>query len=391
MEVFMSRSTLFGLVVSVSILASTLAPVARGQQIHELYYDGSKWSDQGLDSAEANIYSGLGAFFTTPNDQLHVYYCVGAPGGGLTDVHQLFYNGTNWSDQDLTTLAGAPQAAQSPIAGFSIGNYQYVYYNDPRGHVHQLLYNNFNWTDSDLTQITGALYSWSSALVAFSTNPAIHVYYMDGNLHINQLFTADGSHWQNQYLTETTGGASGSENSPLNGIAAFNVNNYQYLYFVAGTGHVHEFFYNNATWSDRDLTQLSKTPPVDPSILNNMAAVAVPGTKKLRVYLLNNANHIFQLASSNNVTWAGSDLTKKTKGPQPNNYTNLFASVDSTNKQVSVYYESGGYVNHMIQYSSGWTNENLTALTGGPLEWNLTSMAGFNLSHTRYLFYNAVE
>jgi hypothetical protein len=98
MEVFVSRSTILELVVSVSVFASTLAPVACGQQIHELYYDGSKWSDQGLDSAEANIYSGLGAFFTTPNDQLHVYYCVGAPGGGLTDVHQLFYNGTNWSD-----------------------------------------------------------------------------------------------------------------------------------------------------------------------------------------------------------------------------------------------------------------------------------------------------
>jgi hypothetical protein len=109
------------------------------------------------------------------------------------------------------------------------------------------------------------------------------------------------------------------------------------------------------------------------------------------VYVLNNANHIFQLASSNNVTWAGSDLTKKTKAPQPNNYTNLFATVDSTNKEVSVYYESGGYVIHMIQYSSGWTIENLTALTGGPLEWNETSMPGFNLGHTRYLFYDAVE
>ena len=77
--------------------------------------------------------------------------------------------------------------------------------------------------------------------------------------------------------------------------------------------------------------------------------------------------------------------------PRIISYTNLFATVDSTNKEVSVYYESGGYVIHMIQYSSGWTIENLTALTGGPLEWNLTSMAGFNLSHTRYLFYNAVE
>jgi len=184
--------------------------------------------------------------------------------------------------------------------------------------------------------------------------------------------------------------ATGSENGPLNGIAAFNVGNYQYLFFVAGTGHVHEFFYNNIRWADADLTQLSKTAPVNEgAILNNIAAVAIPGTKKMRVYLLNNANHIFQLASSDNVTWSGSDLTKKSKGPQPNSNTNLFALVDSTNKQVSVYYESGGRVNQMTQLPSGWTNEDLTALTGGPLEFDLTSMAGFSLNGGRYLFYNA--
>jgi hypothetical protein len=53
---------------------------------------------------------------------------VGGP-GDYTDVHQLFYNGMNWSDQDLTTLAKSPQATEGPVAAFSIGNYQYVYYN----------------------------------------------------------------------------------------------------------------------------------------------------------------------------------------------------------------------------------------------------------------------
>ena len=373
----------FGLLVSFAALPTF------GQQIHELYYNGSQWTDQGLKSGEANWFSGIAGFATTPNEQLHVYYPVGGA-GDYTDIHQLFYNGTSWSDQDLTTLVGAPQATETPMTGFSVGNFQYVFYNDAHDHVHQLLYNNLNWTDSDLTAITGSPMSFDTALVAFSTNPAIHVYFMDINLHIHQLFTADGTNWADQDLTSITGGTIGSENGPLNGIAAFNVGNYQYLFFVAGTGHVHEFFYNNIRWADADLTQLSKTAPVNEgAILNNIAAVAIPGTKKMRVYLLNNGNHIFQLASSDNVTWSGSDLTKKSKGPQPNSNTNLFALVDSTNKQVSVYYESGGRVNQMTQLPSGWTNEDLTALTGGPLEFDLTSMAGFSLNGGRYLFYNA--
>jgi hypothetical protein len=152
---------------------------------------------------------------------------------------------------------------------------------------------------------------------------------------------------------------------------------------------VHEFFYNNIRWADADLTQLSKTAPLQPFVQNNMAAVAIPGTKKLRVYFLSNANHVMQLGSSNNTTWSGSDLTKLTKSAAASPYTDFCASVDPTNKQVSVYYESGGHVNHMIQYSSGWENEDLTLLTGGPIEFPLTGIAGFSLNGGRYLFYNA--
>jgi hypothetical protein len=207
------------------LLVSLAALPAYGQQIHELYFNGSQWTDQGLNSGEANWYSGIAGFATTPNDQLHVYYPVGGP-GDYTDIHQLFYNGTSWSDQDLTALVGAPPATETPMAGFSVGNFQYVFYNSGgNAHVHQLLYNNLNWTDSDLTAITGAPMSFDTALVAFSTNPAIHVFFMDMNMRIHQLFSADGTNWEDQDLTSITGGTIGSENSPLNGIAAFNVGN----------------------------------------------------------------------------------------------------------------------------------------------------------------------
>jgi hypothetical protein len=85
----------------------------------------------------------MAGFYTMPSDQFHVYYCVGGP-GDYTDVHQLFYNGMNWSDQDLTTLAkSAPSHRRSGrwLLNFSIwqlSNYQYVYYNDVHSRAHQL-------------------------------------------------------------------------------------------------------------------------------------------------------------------------------------------------------------------------------------------------------------
>jgi len=59
--------------------------------------------------------------------------------------------------------------------------------------------------------------------------------------------------------------------------------------------------YNNSSWSDTDLTVTAKT--VRPS-LSGEAAFVIPGTKKMRVYYVNDDNnHIMQLASSNGKTW----------------------------------------------------------------------------------------
>jgi len=80
----------FGLLISLAALP------AFGQQIHQLSYNGSSWSDQNLGGAPAQGWA-ISAFFTTPNDQLHVFYGDHAS----KDIHQLFYNGSNWADLDL--------------------------------------------------------------------------------------------------------------------------------------------------------------------------------------------------------------------------------------------------------------------------------------------------
>ena len=347
---------LFGLCI-LSIFLSLAVLPAYGQHVHQLSYNGSAWVDQGLGGAQTYVFTQISSILTTPNNQEHVYYF----GGNPFHLHQLFYNGTNWADEDLTAETGAPAPNAYAVSAFSIGNYQYVYYIDLNYDLHQLLYNNSNWTDTDLTKIVGGPQA-SGQLVAFTTSPAIHVFYTDVNSgHIHQTFNTNGTNWQDQDLTVITGGAS-ADGNPLTG---FNIGNYQYIYFLDLSGHVHQYLYNNSNWFDEDLTALTNSVP---SVFgNNLNAFVIPGTKKLRVYVQDESNHILQLASTNNVKWSSSDLTKKTKTPPTFPGTSI-AALDTANKQLQVYYIAGQ--SHVEQFllpsgATTWQNIDLTTESGG--------------------------
>jgi hypothetical protein len=372
-------------------LVISFAVAAQSQQIHQLSYDGSNWMDQNLDGVQANPYDGISAFFTTPNDQTHVYY---AANGNDPDIHQLFYNGVSWSDEDLSVLAGAtPATPGSPISGFSVANFQYVYYIGEEEDVHQLLYNNARWTDTDLSSLTGG--PIAETLVAFTTSPALHVYYVDYNdFHIHQLFSPDGSTWQDQDLSSLTGGTTAS--SSPGWMSGFNIGNFQYVYFVASNNHVHQFLYNNSSWSDQDLTALTKTSPVIGH--TGVQALVIPGTKKLRVYLEAGNTHLLQLSSSNGTKWSSTDLTKKAKAPLANAGDQIAAFATTPDKALHIFYVSdlgvGEDYEHIVELTqptaSTWTYQDLTALTNGgsPLD-QYGSLTGFSLGDDQSLFYVA--
>jgi len=366
----------FGLLISLAALP------AFGQQVHQLSYNNSNWADQNLFGAQTDPNTGIAAFVTTPNDTPHTYYLA-----SNDDVHQLFYNGVSWSDEDLTGETGAPSAiAKSAVTGFSVQNFQYVFYIGSDQHVHQLLYNNSNWADSDLTAITGGpLSSTATQLVAFTTAPAVHVFYMASDGHIHQTFNTTGSNWQDQDLTALTGGA------PGNGVwmAGFNIANFQYVYYVANTGHVHQLLYNNASWADEDLTALTATPSVAPG--SGVAALVVPGTKKLRVYLIVSNDHILQLASTNSKKWTSSDLTKKSKGLLADPGNGIVGFATTPNNQLHIFYASGSSVCQFFlpTPATAWQFENLTALTNGGVANGISGIAGFSLQNLQYVFYAA--
>ncbi|MFZ1918777.1 MAG: hypothetical protein WAU58_14475 [Terriglobales bacterium] len=368
----------FGLLILLAAL-----PAFGQQQVHQLFYDNNNWTDQNLNGSQSISDGPIAAFLTTPNDQPHVYFL--ATNG---HVHQHFYNGVSWSDDDLTALSGGPPAS-GQVSGFSVGNYQYVYYvsrNVPQD-VHQLLYNNAGWVDSDLTVLSKSKVKAKNdiGLVAFTTSPALHVYYQQyGTGDIRQLYSTDGTTWQDQDLTTLAGAP-----QPFILWSGFNIGNLQYVYYQDNANlDLHQLNYNNATWTDTDLTVLTKT--TRPS-LSGEDAFVIPGTKKMRIYYVNDSNdHIMQLASANGKTWTSADLTKKSKGPKPDGGTSILAYATTPNNLVHVFYESGEHIDEIFQpTTTTWANDDLTAEGNGGPAVDFTRIAGFSLQDYQYVFYVA--
>jgi len=366
----------FGLLISFAALP------AYGQQVHQLFYDNG-WGDSNLDGPAAAT-TGLGAFATTPNNGLHVYFL-----SNTDEVHQAYNVGGGWHDENLTSETQGPAANDgSNVAGVSVENLQYVFYIGDDFHLHQLLYNNSSWTDTDLSQVYALPISDGVEVAAFVTTPnnALHVYYVTPGPRVIQAYNV-GSGWQFQDLTGLTGGAQPEGRS----LTGFSIGNLQYLYYVAFEGDVHQLYYDNSSWTDEDLTAQAKAVPSPEYPNGSVSAMVVPGTKKLRVYYIGTNNHVIQLASTNNRKWTGADLTKKTKGPLADSSNGAIAFATTPNNQIHVFYIAGSHVNQLFlpTPSTTWQNEDLTALTDGGLAIYSGEMAGFSIANEQYVYYVA--
>jgi hypothetical protein len=97
------------MVICLALMLALFAVPAFSQvgHIHQLYYNNASWADTDLTALTgggiASPYGAIAAFYTTPNDQLHVYYVD----NNSQHVHQLYYNKKSRSDADLTAFTGA--------------------------------------------------------------------------------------------------------------------------------------------------------------------------------------------------------------------------------------------------------------------------------------------
>lgn len=370
------------------LLFLLVANLAYADHVHHLYYNNIQWVDTDLTTATngglATSFGAITAFYTTPNKQLHVYYIDSS----AQHVHQLYYNGTTWSDSDLTIAGNGPIANPYGISGFSIGNYQYVFYvGYADNHVHQLTYVN-NWVDQDITGSIGGNLAGFGNIVAFATKPnnQFHVYYQDlSTFHEYQLYY-NGSSWTYQDLTAITGASCYS-----GWTVGFAQGNLQHLFctgFGTVTGNLDLFhiYYNNFTWLYEDVTFTAGGSETPMYLGSGLAAFQVPGVNQFEVYGVTNDTHFNQYTHLvKPAQWIDKDLTAGIGAPTDNQFGGMTAFATTPNKQYHIYYAPSAEVYQIYYNGTTWSIEDLT---GGVGQANPNSgMAGFAIGNLQHVFY----
>ena len=121
--------------------------------------------------------------------------------------------------------------------------------------------------------------------------------------------------------------------------------NLQYVYFVATTGHVHQLFYNNSTWTEEDLTALSGSEAVASG--GGVAAFVIAGgTDQFEVFFIGTDKHMVELSSTNNQTWTFADLTDLTGAPLAT-ATNQIVAFPTPNDDFHVYFVAKSHIHQL--------------------------------------------
>lgn len=354
--------------------------------IHHLWYNNSQWQDQDLTALTgapgSTPFGAVAAFVTTPNNQGHVYYVDVTS----SHVHQLYYNGTTWSDADLTAFTGGPQAYAYGVSGFAIGNLQYVFYVGFDNHVHELNYNNSDWTDQDLTSLVGGNTATPAPLVAFLTKPnnQFHVYYQDLNTLDEYQLYFNGTSWSYQDLTSIVGGAY----CYGDWITGFSVGNVQHL-FCAGYQpnssnlNLLHLYYNNSTWVYEDVVTAGEQMYLGAGI----SAFKVPGVNQLEVFSVTADSHVDRFTRVVNPNqWLFNDLSNEIGAPADGQFGQSVAFVTTKpNTQYHIYYAPSSEVYQLYYNGTAWSVGDLT-FGAGNADPN-SGMAGFAIGNWQHVFY----
>ena len=368
-----------------ALLMLTQLP-AYADHIHHLWYNNSNWQDVDLTTLTnggiATPYGAIAAFNTTPNKQLHVYYVDNT----YQHLHQLYYNGKSWSDEDLTSFTGGPTASPYGIGALAVDNLQYIFYIGTDNHVHETYYNNADWTDQDLTDMTGGPLASFGPVLAFDTKPNLenHVYYEDQNLDLHQIYF-NGTSWSDSDLSAALGAQCYAD-----WIAGFAVQNQQHV-FCAGYGgyssnlDLLHLYYNNSSWVYEDATFLSGIDT--PMYLGaGIAAFKVPGVNQFEVYSVTDDTHFnryYHVVKPKQ--WIDRDETDSIGAPTDGQYGGIVAFATTPNDQYHIYYAPSTEVYQIYFDGTGWGIQDLTGGSGNA-DSN-SGMAGFAIGNLQHVFY----
>ncbi len=280
--------------------------IGANQHVYELFWNGSRWTNGDVTVATnaplALSTSGLTSFVF--NSGAHATYYVGSN----QHVYELFWNGITWTNGDITAATNAPLASgTSGLTSFVFSSGAHaIYYIGSNQHVYEFFWNGTTWTNGDITAVTGnTLAAAGSGLTSFLDPSGAHaVYYIGANQHVYELFW-NGATWTNGDVTAATGNTLAAVNSS---ISCFNSTPAHVVYYLGANQHVYELFWNGTTWTNGDVTAV--TGNVSASVSSGVASFLAQGGAH-GVYFVGTDQHIRQMLW-NGVTWVMNDATAST-------------------------------------------------------------------------------
>jgi hypothetical protein len=337
--------------------------------IHKLYVAAAAcalWAT----SAQAQ-FSNLTSYVSKDGGE-HVVYEDGAS----QHIHQVWYDANNnWTNQDLTSLTGAPLAATGSAltslvtSNGSTGNQQHIFFLDTNGTVFQFLYDGSTWTVSggnNLGQSTQAA-SGSSLTSWTNCGGEQHVAFLDGNSHVHMLYY-NGS-WSDTDLTSLTGATPAVSGSPLTSYLSKDCNDH-IDYLGSGVSPGINAFYYSSGWHRQ---QLLGNPDSNTRLtsFNDCHGEHVVGEVNTSIFqMYYNGSWRFQSLGGNPAS--GAPLTS-------------FAGASC---DEHIFYIDGTSQNHIHQlyYNGSWHSEDLSGLANALPAWPGT-LTSFDDSRGQHVVY----
>ena len=320
--------------------------------------------------------NGLPGQLVAAGSRLHSYYGVDTSQhvntiGTDGHVHELYAEpGSEWLDNDLTVVAGAPlPAAGTAVTSFwGTDSSQHVHYIGIDGHVHELYIEvGAPWKHNDLTVTSkGVLPRAGSPLAAYwQVDSSQHIDFVGANGHIYELYIAPGKAWECNDLTAAAKtNVTVASGSMLAGY--YGTDTSQHINFIGTDGHVHELYANKgAGWAINDLTAASKAPP---AAAGTALSSYWQADSSQHVHFIGTNGHVYELYLATGKPWVCNDLTVNAKAPVS---AAAGSALDSyfgkdTSQHIN-FIGTDGHVHELYaNVGAGWAHNDLTAASNGP-------------------------
>lgn len=207
--------------------------------LHQLYYHGGSWVDNNISDlaggAAPVLGTPLGSYVRTDTCGDHVAYL-----GVTNQVNEIYeYNG--WHYQGLGGQAVFVNNVAN-LSAFADCHGEHIIYEDVNsGDVIQWYYNFSSWSQQNF----GVRALGGAGITSFGDSGCVeHIFYPDQvTVDVHQHYY-NGS-WHDQDLTALTGGAPSSV-ADLTGFAS---GSNQYLFYLDNSGFLDQLHYNGSSWS----------------------------------------------------------------------------------------------------------------------------------------------